>query len=228
MKVTTSSWRDIQNECINKKCVGVYKRDNDHYVFYGDRLVEIKLADDEQVDQKGNIIKVNKRNRNKNYIPEDVNVDEKLTSCNPEVRNDPIYRQDRITRLENQIQNCKKTKKSALIKVTRLDIDIMCLIKKYGLKVYRAGENPLGQLAIHCPFLCFDSKICDNPVCRHIANENSLMKCGNCKLVRYCSKICQKADWPSHKKYCQDHANYNFYRDPFYHTLDITPKSDNI
>ncbi|KAJ6465915.1 hypothetical protein C8R47DRAFT_1326374 [Mycena vitilis] len=30
-----------------------------------------------------------------------------------------------------------------------------------------------------------------------------LRKCGKCKGVRYCSKQCQAADWPRHKKHCK-------------------------
>ncbi len=30
-----------------------------------------------------------------------------------------------------------------------------------------------------------------------------LMKCGACGFVKYCSKECQRADWPAHKPRCQ-------------------------
>lgn len=31
--------------------------------------------------------------------------------------------------------------------------------------------------------------------------------CGNCKLVRYCCKACQTADWKAHKKLCQSKSS---------------------
>ncbi|KAG8903348.1 hypothetical protein FRB99_003410 [Tulasnella sp. 403] len=33
--------------------------------------------------------------------------------------------------------------------------------------------------------------------------DEELMKCGQCKTIRYCSQDCQKADWKRHKKTCQ-------------------------
>lgn len=35
------------------------------------------------------------------------------------------------------------------------------------------------------------------------ADEKEFKACGRCKRVRYCSKICQKADWPNHKAKCE-------------------------
>ena len=37
-------------------------------------------------------------------------------------------------------------------------------------------------------------------------DENKLKACTACKLVRYCSRDCQKAHWPRHKKACKKRA----------------------
>ena len=43
-----------------------------------------------------------------------------------------------------------------------------------------------------------------NPMlCANCGAPNSSLKCP-CKQVQYCSKECQGADWPSHKKKCRD------------------------
>jgi uncharacterized C2H2 Zn-finger protein len=30
----------------------------------------------------------------------------------------------------------------------------------------------------------------------------TLLRCGRCQAARYCSRECQKQDWPSHKSVC--------------------------
>merc|ERR1719468_698022 len=39
--------------------------------------------------------------------------------------------------------------------------------------------------------------------CACSAQESCLTLCGGCKQVRYCSRDCQKKDWPQHKIWCQ-------------------------
>ena len=39
--------------------------------------------------------------------------------------------------------------------------------------------------------------------CHRCGVIGSLSACGNCKLVAYCSKECQRSDWKSHKLQCQ-------------------------
>ena len=36
--------------------------------------------------------------------------------------------------------------------------------------------------------------------------NKSTLKCSQCKLVRYCSRECQKLDWKKHRKCCKGHA----------------------
>jgi hypothetical protein len=34
--------------------------------------------------------------------------------------------------------------------------------------------------------------------------KRKMPKCSLCKLTRYCSPVCQKADWKEHKKGCKE------------------------
>jgi hypothetical protein len=38
------------------------------------------------------------------------------------------------------------------------------------------------------------------PVCEQ---NNASSKCGGCHNISYCSEVCQRADWPRHKKVCK-------------------------
>ena len=41
-------------------------------------------------------------------------------------------------------------------------------------------------------------------VCRVPASDTvTLMKCGKCKAVKYCSRDCQKTHWKEHRKVCK-------------------------
>lgn len=44
--------------------------------------------------------------------------------------------------------------------------------------------------------------LCNSDEC---SNKASL-RCGNCKIVKYCSKQCQKKDWKRHKTICANHT----------------------
>ena len=35
-----------------------------------------------------------------------------------------------------------------------------------------------------------------------VTGKKKLLKCGNCHAITYCSKECQKEDWPRHKWNC--------------------------
>ena len=36
-----------------------------------------------------------------------------------------------------------------------------------------------------------------------VCSKKSKSQCGGCKMRRYCSRECQKADWKTHKKVCK-------------------------
>jgi len=56
--------------------------------------------------------------------------------------------------------------------------------------------GPLG----YAPFLL--AVRCAN--CRKTEKKSKeFRKCSRCKMVHYCSKSCQKEDWPNHKKICE-------------------------
>ena len=40
--------------------------------------------------------------------------------------------------------------------------------------------------------------------CCNVSIFQSLLRCGGCQLVAYCSKDCQRASWASHKKVCKE------------------------
>ena len=39
--------------------------------------------------------------------------------------------------------------------------------------------------------------------CQHCGASSGLQKCGRCSVIAYCSKACQRADWPQHKRACR-------------------------
>lgn len=45
-------------------------------------------------------------------------------------------------------------------------------------------------------------------VCNEIRERKSLKRCGNCNIVQYCSRHCQKADWQLHKGQCQKLSDF--------------------
>ena len=85
-------------------------------------------------------------------------------------------------------------------------------------------ETPLDEAEIKCIKELFDSfKITDsiakqkinqlkqyvkrklnlfNDACQVCGKAEKLSACSGCKLIKYCSKDCQKDNWPRHKKLC--------------------------
>jgi MYND finger protein len=45
--------------------------------------------------------------------------------------------------------------------------------------------------------------VCGNPGCGKTQEADGLSKCKTCMKAAYCSRECQKADWPFHKRYCK-------------------------
>lgn len=42
----------------------------------------------------------------------------------------------------------------------------------------------------------------DARACGHCSRINAELRCSRCRLVSYCARDCQKADWKKHKKRC--------------------------
>ncbi|KAI1204516.1 uncharacterized protein F4807DRAFT_447060 [Annulohypoxylon truncatum] len=47
-----------------------------------------------------------------------------------------------------------------------------------------------------------------------ICNTSSANFCDRCKSIRYCSKACQRADWPTHKLLCKAFSNFDTTKRP--------------
>ena len=49
--------------------------------------------------------------------------------------------------------------------------------------------------------------------CNEFKDRAKLMLCQGCKVMNYCSKKCQRADWANHKEYCRAIAEVSGYED---------------
>ena len=47
-------------------------------------------------------------------------------------------------------------------------------------------------------------KVCNFCMLYQQPSSSSLLACSSCKIVRYCTKECQKLDWPCHKAVCKE------------------------
>ena len=46
-------------------------------------------------------------------------------------------------------------------------------------------------------------------------SDKKCMRCSRCKFHQYCSQECQRADWPTHKRWCDEHAQERQIRSVF-------------
>jgi hypothetical protein len=123
---------------------------------------------------------------------------------------DPDYSADVVMCLQACMQLVKKKLKSGTRTGDILDAVIAGKDGPINEKV-KADLTKLQTLArISNSNKSEDSK--DVRMCRHCLKTESLdgaklMKCQRCKVTYYCNKVCQAADWKSHKKQCKAMAN---------------------
>ncbi len=60
--------------------------------------------------------------------------------------------------------------------------------------------TPVNTEHIHHPPHTFPT----TPLCLICENNEVVGCCERCKIAYYCSRACQKADWPTHKPLCHD------------------------
>ncbi|XP_038671424.1 histone-lysine N-methyltransferase SMYD3 isoform X2 [Scyliorhinus canicula] len=62
-----------------------------------------------------------------------------------------------------------------------------------------------GQLLYSAsPYTYIPSKKARSSVCEHcLSRKESLLRCSQCKMARYCNATCQKLAWPDHKRECK-------------------------
>lgn len=50
-----------------------------------------------------------------------------------------------------------------------------------------------------------EAKSCMREGCSNSYGAGELKACRGCGEVFYCSRVCQEADWPTHKRECRSH-----------------------
>ena len=56
----------------------------------------------------------------------------------------------------------------------------------------------------HDPDLCDEQAQCSN--CAVISCKHAILRCSQCRQIRYCSRDCQNQHWNQHKDWCMQHA----------------------
>jgi hypothetical protein len=120
---------------------------------------------------------------------------------------DPECAADVLTPLQKCLQLVKKKLKSG----TRTGDILDAVIAGNDGPINEKAKSSLTRLQ-SLARLSNDNDYCDNQnatpkICRHCDKMETLggaklMKCQRCKVIYYCSKQCQIADWKKHKKSC--------------------------
>lgn len=75
---------------------------------------------------------------------------------------------------------------------------LMRLLKKSG------AQGPVAAISIPKPqHLHQVLKVRQCSGCKRLENGRALLRCSVCKITCYCNAVCQKKDWPAHKKICK-------------------------
>jgi len=88
-------------------------------------------------------------------------------------------------------------------------------------ELWSADEHTLVKyLRKNIPCKCLDEKykevksitmmgVCFNPKCSipdRMVERSKMLYCTRCCISNYCSAECQKANWPRHKEFCDEHV----------------------
>jgi hypothetical protein len=74
----------------------------------------------------------------------------------------------------------------------------------YQRRISYANEMATRQFEdVDVQSFCSSSIRCGYCAKADVIDGDTLKRCGKCKAIRYCSRECQAADWPNHKKVCR-------------------------
>jgi len=92
-------------------------------------------------------------------------------------------------------------------KVIKRFIRCTFAIVDYHCHVTRDNKNGIFFKLVPDDFDFKRLKDCAKSICgRKHCRQPAYLSCSRCKLVRYCSKDCQKNDWTDHRKSCEGHS----------------------
>ena len=80
---------------------------------------------------------------------------------------------------------------------------------RYAIRLKKQDPTPSRPISVKRSNLIrldtdgYESKVAMCNSCENYFGSDFVLMCKNCRRVYYCSKACQKGDWPIHKKHCE-------------------------